>query len=178
MQNFPKTTAKSNKSFIVKRASEKASLCILLNSADRPSNNAKRTLKWYKYLFYGHICTYWYAKRIKRSPFTLGQRRLIPDTQVTLCTVLLFGHVHVFRVTFEAIYLSIPTQSHLKLQPQTLHLTVQLLDRYMMLSEVTLANIQLVGLASLLIATKYEERWPPSVSTSKLGMDRVPKHNV
>jgi len=51
-----------------------------------------------------------------------------------------------------------------KLVPETLFLTVNLIDRYLERKEVTRSNLQLLGVSCLLIATKYEEIYPPSVS--------------
>lgn len=50
-----------------------------------------------------------------------------------------------------------------KLLPETLFITVNIVDRY--LSEVSVEKdlIQLVGVAALLIASKYEEIYPPNV---------------
>ena len=51
-----------------------------------------------------------------------------------------------------------------KLEPLTLWLTVNILDRYLMREQVLRAKLQLVGISSLLIACKYEEIFPPAVS--------------
>ena len=50
-----------------------------------------------------------------------------------------------------------------KLEPLTLWLTVNILDRYLMREQVLRAKLQLVGISSLLIACKYEEIFPPAV---------------
>lgn len=50
-----------------------------------------------------------------------------------------------------------------KLQPETLFLTVNLLDRFLERKEVTKPNLQLVGVTAMLIASKYEEVWAPEV---------------
>ena len=44
-----------------------------------------------------------------------------------------------------------------KLQPEVLYLTVNLLDRYLSLKKTTKRELQLVGMAALFIASKYEE---------------------
>ena len=51
-----------------------------------------------------------------------------------------------------------------KLVPETLFLTINLIDRYLERREITRANLQLLGVSCLLIATKYEEIYPPSVN--------------
>lgn len=47
--------------------------------------------------------------------------------------------------------------------PETLYLTVALLDRYLSLVTIKKKELQLVGLASLLLASKYEDFWHPRV---------------
>ena len=50
-----------------------------------------------------------------------------------------------------------------KLLPETLFLTVNLIDRYFSMFNIAQGEVQLVGVAALLIATKYEEIYPPTV---------------
>ena len=50
-----------------------------------------------------------------------------------------------------------------KLIPETLYLTVNLIDRYLSAVEVQKRQLQLVGVGALMIATKYEEIYPPEV---------------
>jgi cyclin B len=50
-----------------------------------------------------------------------------------------------------------------KLQPQTLWLCVNILDRYLEQVQTARSKLQLVGVTSLLIACKYEEIYPPEV---------------
>jgi len=50
-----------------------------------------------------------------------------------------------------------------KLVPETLYLTVNLIDRYLAKTEVSRAKVQLVGVTALLIASKYEEIYPPEL---------------
>lgn len=52
----------------------------------------------------------------------------------------------------------------LKLLPETLFLSVNLMDRFLSIRAVSLAKFQLVGVTSTLIASKYEEVLSPSVS--------------
>ncbi|KAF8563423.1 hypothetical protein P879_04795 [Paragonimus westermani] len=53
-----------------------------------------------------------------------------------------------------------------KLQPETLYLCIALLDRYLMKhsKELTKDRFQLVGIATLFIAAKFEEMYPPDIS--------------
>merc|ERR1740121_2633679 len=50
-----------------------------------------------------------------------------------------------------------------KLRPETLFLTVSIIDRYLEKQNVTRRTLQLVGVASMLVAAKYEEIYPPEV---------------
>ena len=50
-----------------------------------------------------------------------------------------------------------------KLLPETLFLTVNLIDRFLAKKPVTRKNLQLVGVSAMLIASKYEEIWAPEV---------------
>jgi hypothetical protein len=51
-----------------------------------------------------------------------------------------------------------------KLMPETLYLTVSIFDRYLSKSSVKRQDLQLVGATALLIASKYEEIYPPETS--------------
>ena len=48
-----------------------------------------------------------------------------------------------------------------KLLPQTLFVTVNLIDRFLAENEVKRQHLQLVGIACLMIVGKYEEIYPP-----------------
>lgn len=50
-----------------------------------------------------------------------------------------------------------------KLVPETLHLTVNIIDRYLNICEVTRPRLQLVGVTALSIASKFEEIFPPEL---------------
>lgn len=50
-----------------------------------------------------------------------------------------------------------------KLLPETLFITVNLIDRFLSKYSIERSQVQLLGVASLLIATKYEEIYPPSL---------------
>ena len=50
-----------------------------------------------------------------------------------------------------------------KLLPETLFLTVNLIDRYLMTTSVERQKLQLVGVTAMLIASKYEEIYAPEV---------------
>ncbi|GLJ21372.1 hypothetical protein SUGI_0393270 [Cryptomeria japonica] len=54
---------------------------------------------------------------------------------------------------------------HLKfeLMPETLYLTVNVVDRYLSIERVTRRKLQLVGLTAMFIACKYEEIWTPEI---------------
>ena len=50
-----------------------------------------------------------------------------------------------------------------KLKPETLYLTVNIIDRYLSKKNVETINLQLVGVVALLISSKYEDIYPPKV---------------
>lgn len=53
--------------------------------------------------------------------------------------------------------------SKFELMPETLYLTMYIVDRYLSLQPVLRRELQLVGIAAMLIACKYEEIWAPEV---------------
>jgi hypothetical protein len=50
-----------------------------------------------------------------------------------------------------------------KLLPETLHLAVDILDRYLEQRTVPKLRLQLVGVVAMLLAAKYEEMYPPEI---------------
>lgn len=48
--------------------------------------------------------------------------------------------------------------------PETLYLTVHIIDRYLEQKQVRRSRLQLVGVAALLAASKYEEIYPPDLN--------------
>jgi hypothetical protein len=60
-----------------------------------------------------------------------------------------------------------------RLVPETLFLTVNLIDRYLSKAKVSRNKLQLVGVSSLLIACKYEEIYPPSLKEYVAICDRA-----
>jgi len=61
----------------------------------------------------------------------------------------------------------------LKLVPETLYLTVNLIDRYLERQNIFKKSLQLVGVTCLLIASKYEEIYPPEVRDLVYICDRA-----
>ena len=51
-----------------------------------------------------------------------------------------------------------------KLLPETLYLTVNIIDRFLEKQNVMRNKLQLVGVTAMLIASKYEEIYPPIVT--------------
>ncbi len=51
-----------------------------------------------------------------------------------------------------------------KLIPETLYLTVNVIDRYLERATITRQNLQLLGVTALFLASKYEEIYPPEIS--------------
>lgn len=51
-----------------------------------------------------------------------------------------------------------------KLMPETLFITVSLIDRFLERVQIKRHNLQLVGVTAMLIASKYEEIYAPEVN--------------
>jgi len=60
-----------------------------------------------------------------------------------------------------------------KLLPETLFLTVNLIDRYLNQVPVSRQKLQLVGVGAMLIAAKYEEIYPPEVKEFEYVTDKA-----
>ncbi|CAJ1953362.1 unnamed protein product [Cylindrotheca closterium] len=60
-----------------------------------------------------------------------------------------------------------------RLLPETLYLSVNILDRYLNKETVPRRKLQLVGVTSLLLACKYEEIYPPEVKDCVYITDRA-----
>lgn len=58
----------------------------------------------------------------------------------------------------------IQVQVHQELSQHTLHLCVNLIDRFLCKQTVMLDTLQLLGITCLLIAAKYHERFPPEIA--------------
>ncbi|KAF5816521.1 putative cyclin [Helianthus annuus] len=50
------------------------------------------------------------------------------------------------------------------MMPESLYLTINIVDRYLSMRKVARREFQLVGMSAMLIACKYEEIWPPEVN--------------
>ena len=60
-----------------------------------------------------------------------------------------------------------------KLLPETLFITINLIDRFLEKSKVTKTRLQLVGVTALFIASKYEEIYPPELKDFIYITDRA-----
>ncbi|CAN0399944.1 unnamed protein product, partial [Phaeothamnion confervicola] len=60
-----------------------------------------------------------------------------------------------------------------KLVPDTLYLTVYIIDKYLEFATVSRNNLQLLGVTALLLASKYEEIFPPEVRDLVYITDRA-----
>lgn len=50
-----------------------------------------------------------------------------------------------------------------RLMPETLYVTINIIDRYLSLQEIKKSQLHLLGVTALLISTKYEEIYPPEL---------------
>jgi hypothetical protein len=68
-----------------------------------------------------------------------------------------------------------------RLLPETLYVTVNIIDRYLSITEIKKSQLHLLGVTALLISTKYEEIYPPelkdllSISENKFKKEEVLK---
>ncbi|ESQ38826.1 hypothetical protein EUTSA_v10022503mg [Eutrema salsugineum] len=60
-----------------------------------------------------------------------------------------------------------------ELMPETLYLTINLVDRFLSSSMVPRRELQLLGISAMLIACKYEEIWAPEVNDFVLISDNA-----
>ncbi|PSS01726.1 G2/mitotic-specific cyclin S13-6 like [Actinidia chinensis var. chinensis] len=63
-----------------------------------------------------------------------------------------------------------------ELMPETLYLTLNIVDRYLASKTVLRKELQLVGLSAMLMASKYEEIWAPEVNDFVCISDRAYTH--
>lgn len=60
-----------------------------------------------------------------------------------------------------------------KLVPESLYMTVYIIDRYLQQKQVRRSKLQLVGVAALLVSAKYEEIYPPELRDLVYITDRA-----
>lgn len=66
-----------------------------------------------------------------------------------------------------------------KLQQETLYLTINILDRFLEKTTVPKSKLQLVGITSMLIASKYQEIYPPEIKDFVYVADKTyPKEEI
>ena len=56
-------------------------------------------------------------------------------------------------------------------------MTINLIDRYLEVRQVTRDELQLVGVTAMLIACKYEEIWPPQIKDYVYMCDKAYRAN-
>ncbi|KAJ1459441.1 cyclin-like protein [Pelagophyceae sp. CCMP2097] len=86
------------------------------------------------------------------------------EVEVSVSPTYMTRQAHI-NEKMRAILIDWLVEVHLKfkLVPETLYLTVNLIDRYLLNSPVERSNLQLVGVSALLLASKYEEIYPPEL---------------
>lgn len=67
----------------------------------------------------------------------------------------------------------VEVHSKFRLDPATLHLCVHIFDRFLSVQEVSRRRVQLVAVTSLLLASKYEEIYPPMIKDCVYVTDRA-----
>ena len=66
----------------------------------------------------------------------------------------------------------------MKLLPETLYLTIAIMDRFLEKVNVVKDKVQLVGLTAFLIACKYEEIYPPEIADLHKVCDAYTKNEI
>ncbi|CAB3375745.1 Hypothetical predicted protein [Cloeon dipterum] len=104
-----------------------------------------------------HVATY--VKDIFSYMRNLEAVYCIPEAYVRQCKFM----TNLMRA--KVVDWLIGVHHQLKLMPETIYLTVSIFDRYMLTALATPKSLlQLVGVTSLLIASKYEEIWCPTIA--------------
>ncbi|XP_058107392.1 G2/mitotic-specific cyclin S13-7-like [Magnolia sinica] len=67
----------------------------------------------------------------------------------------------------------IEVHNKFELMPETLYLTIHIVDRYLSMKAVLRKELQLVGITAMLIACKYEEIWAPEINDFICISDRA-----
>ncbi|MED6160887.1 G2/mitotic-specific cyclin S13-6 [Stylosanthes scabra] len=82
------------------------------------------------------------------------------------------------NVKMRAILVDWLTDVHTKfeLSTETLYLTINIIDRFLAVKTVPRRELQLVGISAMLMASKYEEIWPPEVNDFVCLSDRAYTH--
>ncbi|XP_057983415.1 G2/mitotic-specific cyclin S13-7-like [Malania oleifera] len=62
------------------------------------------------------------------------------------------------------------------LMPETLYLTINIVDRFLSIKTVSRRELQLIGIGAMLMASKYEEIWAPEVNDFVCIADRAYSH--
>ncbi|KAJ1405257.1 Cyclin-like [Sesbania bispinosa] len=70
----------------------------------------------------------------------------------------------------------IDVHSKFDLSLETLYLTINIVDRFLAVKTVPRRELQLVGISAMLMASKYEEIWPPEVNDFVCLSDRAYTH--
>ncbi|KAK4272428.1 hypothetical protein QN277_020989 [Acacia crassicarpa] len=70
----------------------------------------------------------------------------------------------------------IDVHSKFDLSPEALYLTINIIDRFLSTKVATRGELQLVGISAMLLASKYEEIWPPQVNDFVFLSDRAYTH--
>jgi cyclin B len=88
---------------------------------------------------------------------------LVQSTCRPLCTYMISQTDINERMRAILIDWIIEVHHRLILMPETLYLTVYIIDQYLSTKNVLRKDLQLIGVSAMLIACKYEEIWAPLV---------------
>jgi G2/mitotic-specific cyclin-B, other len=132
------------------------------------------------------------ALPVSRPATDIDERDVLEPLAVTEYVEILYAHLREQEVTtriepdaitlqphvnerMRAILVDWLVEVHLRfrLVPDTLYLTVYIIDKYLSEAEVTRQSLQLVGVTALLLAAKYEEIYPPEIRDLVYMTDRA-----
>ncbi|PHT52572.1 G2/mitotic-specific cyclin-1 [Capsicum baccatum] len=71
---------------------------------------------------------------------------------------------------------ALPAYHKFELNPETLYLTIYIVDRYLAVETASRRELQLVGISSMLIDSKYEETWAPELNDFVCISDKTYSH--
>ena len=105
--------------------------------------------------------------------FIAATDSISPFTAIIWCFYPMVALVFVELILVLIVDWLVEVHLKFKLVPETLYLTVNLIDRYLVKTEVSRPKLQLVGVTALLIASKYEEIYPPELRDLVYICDRA-----
>ncbi|XP_004501542.1 putative cyclin-A3-1 isoform X2 [Cicer arietinum] len=147
-ENQPKEKPQTRKNSKLKKSTTNHPL--VFSKSDLPvqrNNNGKRDNQQIYEPYESDISNYLRSMEKKRRPMVGYIEKIQKNVTTNMRGILVDWLVEV--------------ADEYKLLPHTLHLSVSYIDRFLSLHSVSKSHLQLLGVSSMLIASKYEEITPP-----------------